>query len=94
MGEFRPSWYSVCFSCGVRLLVFLFAFHEQYNFFSKRTPFLRWLAGASAAVTATSLTYPLDTAKARLATSTKAEYRTLRSVFVKTYREGGMRHVN
>uniref|UniRef100_A0A8R1DTK6 Uncharacterized protein n=1 Tax=Caenorhabditis japonica TaxID=281687 RepID=A0A8R1DTK6_CAEJA len=37
------------------------------------------------------LTYPLDTAKARLSVSSKLQYSSLSHVFKKTYNEGGVR---
>ncbi|VDO61923.1 unnamed protein product [Haemonchus placei] len=43
-----------------------------------------------AGATAVFLTYPLDTAKARLSISTKREYATLASVFIKTINKGGV----
>ncbi|CAD6198900.1 unnamed protein product [Caenorhabditis auriculariae] len=55
-----------------------------------KTPVKRYIVGSLAATTATCITYPLDTAKARLSVSTTMQYKTLRSVFVKTYREGGL----
>lgn len=56
----------------------------------RKTPGRRYIAGSLAALTATCFTYPLDTAKARLSTSTKAEYSGLRDIFVKEYRRHGI----
>ncbi|RCN50719.1 hypothetical protein ANCCAN_03104, partial [Ancylostoma caninum] len=73
-----------------------FAAFEQYRHWlnvdqdGKRTPGRRCIVGSMAGATATCATYPLDTAKARLSISTKKEYATLMSVFVKTAREGGV----
>ncbi|VDM70227.1 unnamed protein product, partial [Strongylus vulgaris] len=73
-----------------------FAAFEQYRHWlnvdmdGKRTPGRRCIVGSMAGATATCATYPLDTAKARLSISTKKEYATLMSVFVKTAREGGI----
>lgn len=55
----------------------------------QKTPLKRYVAGSLAAVTATTITYPLDTAKARLSVSTKSEYKNMREVFIKEYRKYG-----
>lgn len=74
-----------------------FAAFEQYRKLLKvdenntRTPIKRLITGSLAAGTATMLTYPLDTAKARLSVSSKLQYSSLTHVFVKTYKEGGIR---
>uniref|UniRef100_A0A7E4VHR8 Mitochondrial coenzyme A transporter SLC25A42 n=1 Tax=Panagrellus redivivus TaxID=6233 RepID=A0A7E4VHR8_PANRE len=72
-----------------------FAAHEEYKKWLKvdtvghSTPVRRFFAGSFAAMTATCFTYPLDTAKALLSVSSKAEYPTLFAVFTKTYAERG-----
>ncbi|CAI5437911.1 unnamed protein product [Caenorhabditis angaria] len=74
-----------------------FTAFEQYKTLLKvdengtRTPIRRYIVGSLAAGTATMMTYPLDTAKARLSVSSKLQYSSLTSVFVKTYKEGGIR---
>lgn len=73
-----------------------FAAFEQYKKLLKvdengsRTPVKRYITGSLAATTATMITYPLDTAKARLSVSSKLQYSSLKHVFVKTYKEGGI----
>ncbi|KAI6198115.1 Mitochondrial coenzyme A transporter SLC25A42 [Aphelenchoides besseyi] len=74
-----------------------FAAHGEYKHLLKvdrdgnRTPLRRYISGSLAALTATSLTYPLDTAKARLSVSSKEEYKNLRAVFVREYQQHGIR---
>lgn len=74
-----------------------FAAHEEYKhiFHVDRdgvlTPVKRYLCGSLAALTATTFTYPLDTAKARLSVSSKEEYKNLRAVFVSEYNKTGLR---
>lgn len=71
-----------------------FTAHEQWKRLlqvngSETTPGKRFLAGSLAGVTSQSLTYPLDLARARMAVTQKAEYRTLRQMFVRIYRREG-----
>uniref|UniRef100_A0A914EKR5 Uncharacterized protein n=1 Tax=Acrobeloides nanus TaxID=290746 RepID=A0A914EKR5_9BILA len=73
----------------------LFAAHEKFNSLlevdkNEKTPVKRVIAGSLAGVTATILTYPLDTAKARLSVYPKDKYENLRAVFIKEYREKGI----
>jgi solute carrier family 25 protein 42 len=74
-----------------------FSAHEEYKILfhvdkdGQRTPVKRYIAGSMAALTATIITYPLDTAKALLSVSSKVEYPNLSSVFVKTYKEAGLK---
>ncbi|GMR51904.1 hypothetical protein PMAYCL1PPCAC_22099 [Pristionchus mayeri] len=64
-----------------------FAAHEQFKYLlavdhGEPTPGKRFLAGSLTGLFATSLTYPLDTAKARLSVSNKSEYSGLRDVII------------
>lgn len=74
-----------------------FCAHEQWRCLlnvdrlKEPTPLRRYAAGSLAGVTATTLTYPLDLARARLAVSSKNQYKSLFDVFLKTYRQQGMR---
>ncbi|XP_008546184.1 mitochondrial coenzyme A transporter SLC25A42 [Microplitis demolitor] len=71
-----------------------FAAHEQWKHIlnvngNNSSPSCRLLAGSLAGVTSQSLTYPLDLARARMAVTQKAEYSTLRQVFLQIYRNEG-----
>lgn len=73
---------------------FQFAAHERFKYMlavdqGQKTPGKRAIAGSLAGFVATSLTYPLDTAKARLSISKKSEYSGLVDVIVKSYRTEG-----
>ncbi|GMS85866.1 hypothetical protein PENTCL1PPCAC_8041, partial [Pristionchus entomophagus] len=73
---------------------FQFAAYEQFKYLlavdvGEKTPGKRFLAGSLAGLVATSLVYPLDTAKARLSISNKSEYSGLVNVIVKSYRTEG-----
>lgn len=74
-----------------------FATYEEYKRIlavdhdGQKTPLRRAAAGSMAGATATALTYPLDTAKARLSVSSKEEYKNLRALFISEYRRTGMR---
>ncbi|CAD5207370.1 unnamed protein product [Bursaphelenchus okinawaensis] len=72
-----------------------FAAHEEYKRLlrvdrdGKPTPGRRYVSGSLAAITSTTLTYPLDTAKACLSVSDKNTYPNLRSVFRIEYKKQG-----
>ncbi|GMR53586.1 hypothetical protein PMAYCL1PPCAC_23781 [Pristionchus mayeri] len=73
---------------------FQFAAHERFKYLlsvdhGQKTPGKRYIAGSLAGLFATSLTYPLDTAKARLSISKKSEYSGLVDVIMKSYRAEG-----
>ncbi|XP_076645525.1 dephosphocoenzyme A carrier isoform X2 [Halictus rubicundus] len=73
-----------------------FTAHEQWkrilrvNGSEREKPGLNFLAGALAGITSQSATYPLDLMRARMAVTQKAEYKTLRQVFVRIYMEEGL----
>jgi solute carrier family 25 protein 42 len=72
-----------------------YASHEQWKRILNSTnskdlpPLRRYAAGSLAGVTASSLTYPLDMARARMAVTQKCTYNNLFEVFVKIYRLEG-----
>ncbi|XP_060517328.1 mitochondrial coenzyme A transporter SLC25A42 [Cylas formicarius] len=72
-----------------------FTAHEQWKRILKvdqnGSPQKLFLAGCLTGVTAQSLTYPLDMARARMAVTHKSEYATLRRVFQKIYSFEGFR---
>lgn len=57
---------------------------------SRKDPWASFLAGALAGVTSQTMTYPLDLMRARMAVTLKAEYKTLRQVFWRIYRDEGI----
>ncbi|ESO09767.1 hypothetical protein HELRODRAFT_186288 [Helobdella robusta] len=69
---------------------------EQYKHFLLKEnekflpPLQRYLTGSLAGVTAASVTYPLDVARARMAVTQKCTYNTLMEVFMKVYRTEGL----
>ncbi|XP_031843978.1 dephosphocoenzyme A carrier isoform X2 [Nomia melanderi] len=73
-----------------------FTAHEQWkrilgvNGSEREKPGLNFLAGALAGITSQGATYPLDLMRARMAVTQKAEYKTLRQVFVRIYMEEGI----
>lgn len=73
-----------------------FTAHEQWkrilgiNGFEREKPGLNFLAGSLAGITSQGTTYPLDLMRARMAVTQKAEYRTLRQIFVRIYVEEGI----
>uniref|UniRef100_A0A0K0FXI3 Graves disease carrier protein (inferred by orthology to a human protein) n=1 Tax=Strongyloides venezuelensis TaxID=75913 RepID=A0A0K0FXI3_STRVS len=72
-----------------------FAAHEEYKVLfgvdrsGEKTPIKRFIAGSCSSLTATLITFPLDVMKARLATTTKNEYKNLRYLVMKNYRDYG-----
>uniref|UniRef100_A0A1I7SEC0 Mitochondrial coenzyme A transporter SLC25A42 n=1 Tax=Bursaphelenchus xylophilus TaxID=6326 RepID=A0A1I7SEC0_BURXY len=72
-----------------------FAAHEEYKRLlrvdrdGKPTHGRRYVSGSLAAITSTTITYPLDTAKACLSVSDKTIYPNLRSVFKIEYQRHG-----
>jgi solute carrier family 25 protein 42 len=74
-----------------------YASHEQWKHLlnpkNERNlpPVYRFLAGSLAGTTASSITYPLDIARARMAVTQKCTYNNLFEVFVKMYRTEGIR---
>uniref|UniRef100_A0A0K0E176 Mitochondrial carrier protein n=1 Tax=Strongyloides stercoralis TaxID=6248 RepID=A0A0K0E176_STRER len=75
---------------------FQYASYEEYKKLfsvdkdSKRTPFLRYIAGSCAATTATCLTFPLDTLKAWLSTMNRNEYNGIFDLCKKKYNFHGI----
>ncbi|XP_015429960.1 PREDICTED: mitochondrial coenzyme A transporter SLC25A42 [Dufourea novaeangliae] len=73
-----------------------FTAHEQWkrilgvNGSEREKPGLNFVAGALAGITSQGTTYPLDLMRARMAVTQKAEYKTLRQIFVRIYVEEGM----
>ncbi|XP_066581913.1 mitochondrial coenzyme A transporter SLC25A42 [Prorops nasuta] len=73
-----------------------FTAHEQWkrvlkvNGTETTSTTMRFLAGSLAGVTSQSMTYPLDLVRARMAVTEKSEYRTLRQVFTRIYRQEGL----
>ncbi|ELU18258.1 hypothetical protein CAPTEDRAFT_90574 [Capitella teleta] len=73
-----------------------YASHEQWkallnpNNSRSLPPARRFLAGSLAGATASTLTYPLDMARARMAVTPKATYSGLGEVFAKIYRTEGI----
>lgn len=70
---------------GFVIFVLFIQLHVLIVFYRTRTPFRRLVVGSLAATTATIMTYPLDTAKARLSVSTKEEYKSLSSVSISSF---------
>lgn len=73
-----------------------YAAHEQWKHLLNPSnarnlpPLKRYVAGSLAGVTASSLTYPLDMARARMAVTNKCQYNSLFEVFLKIYRTEGL----
>lgn len=72
-----------------------FTAHEQWKRIlgvdgPKKSAPLSFLAGSLAGITSQGLTYPLDLARARMAVTQKTEYRTLRQIFSRLYKQEGV----
>jgi len=63
----------------------------ETNVQKKRNPARSFIAGSLAGVVSTSITYPLDLARARMAVTKSSEYGSLRAVFTKTIEHEGVR---
>lgn len=76
-----------------------YAAHEQFkirlmtNKEKHLPPLRRFLAGSLAGVTSVTCTYPLDLVRARMAVTAKDMYHNIFEVFLKIYREEGLRTV-
>ncbi|EFN85538.1 mitochondrial coenzyme A transporter SLC25A42 [Harpegnathos saltator] len=73
-----------------------FTAHEQWKRIlgvdgsESKKPWVSFLAGSLAGVTSQTMTYPLDMMRARMAVTLKAEYKTLRQVFWRIYKDEGI----